>query len=121
QPVGMLVLHVPLYALRTELAPIEREILARLEPDDLVILDLEIDAALLPAEAAVRRDQLVRHFAILPAARRHKVRRRAVLSLELFYCQRRVRHRKILLQSQSKQSACGTIATGGEDTCPIHV
>ena len=55
QAVGMLVLHVALDALGTELPLVEREVLPRFEADDLFVLDLELDAALLAAEAAVRR------------------------------------------------------------------
>src|SRR5262249_12296924 len=54
QPIGMLVLHVALDAFRAEHAAVERELFPRLEADDLVVLDLELDAALLSAEAAVR-------------------------------------------------------------------
>ena len=39
---------------------VERELLPRLEADDLIVLDLELDAALLAAEAAVRLDQMIR-------------------------------------------------------------
>src|SRR5438132_304462 len=49
EPVRVLVLHVALHALRTELPAVERELFPRLETDHLVVLDLELDAALLPA------------------------------------------------------------------------
>ena len=54
QAVGVLVLHVALHALGAELPAVERELFPRLEADDLVVLHLELDAALLAAEAAVR-------------------------------------------------------------------
>ena len=47
-------LQVSLDALRTQHAVVKGEILPRLEPDDRVVLHLELDAALLAAEAAVR-------------------------------------------------------------------
>src|SRR5579884_2039190 len=88
QAVRMLVLHVALDALGAELAPIEWKVLARLKPDDLVILDLEVDSALLSAEAAVRGNQLIRLALILPASGRRIVRMRAVFFNNLFNRQR---------------------------------
>ena len=63
QAIRMLVLHVALHALGAELALVERELFPRLEADDLFVLDLELDAALLAAEAAVRLHDPVR-FAV---------------------------------------------------------
>ena len=60
ETVGMVVLKVALDALGTEHALVEGELLPRLEADDLIVLDLELDAALLAAEAAVRVDDPVR-------------------------------------------------------------
>ena len=80
QPVGMLVLHVTLHALGTELSLIERKIFPRLEADNLVVLDLQVNAALLAAKAAVRCYQFVGLALILPAAGRRPLRRRAELS-----------------------------------------
>ena len=57
QAIGVRALQVALDALGTEHAVIERELLPRLEADDLVVLDLELDAALLAAEAAMRLDE----------------------------------------------------------------
>src|SRR6185436_5912305 len=42
QAIGMRALEVPLDPFRTEHAAIEGKILPRLEPDDLVVLDLEL-------------------------------------------------------------------------------
>src|SRR5262250_1327258 len=42
QPIRVLVLHVPLDTLRAELAAIERELLPRLEADDLLVLDAKL-------------------------------------------------------------------------------
>jgi len=50
-------LQIPLDALRTELPLIERKLHPRLEPDDLVVLDLQLNAALLSAETAMRLDE----------------------------------------------------------------
>ena len=60
QPVGMRLLQVALDALRTQHALVEGKLLPRLEADDVVVLDLELDAALLAAEAAVGLDVLLR-------------------------------------------------------------
>src|SRR5262249_50036035 len=51
--------QITLDAFRTEHALVEREVLPRLEADDLVVLDLELDAALLAAEAAVSLDEML--------------------------------------------------------------
>ena len=59
QPVGMAALQVALHALGAELALVERELVPGLEPDDLVVLHLQLDAALLAAEAAVGLDHPV--------------------------------------------------------------
>ena len=61
QPVGMIRLQVTLDALRAQHSAIEREILPRLEADHVVLPDLELDAALLSAEAAMRLYQPVRY------------------------------------------------------------
>src|SRR5262245_25895588 len=55
----MCALQVALHTLGAQHAAIEREVLPRLEPDDLVALHLELDPALLTAEAAMRLDELV--------------------------------------------------------------
>ncbi len=57
QPVGMRALQVALHALRTQHAAVEREVLPRLEADHLVVADLELNPALLAAEAAMRLHQ----------------------------------------------------------------
>ena len=54
QAVGMGPLQIALDALGTEHAAVEGELLPRLEADDLIVLDLELNAALLAAEAAMR-------------------------------------------------------------------
>ncbi len=53
EPVRVLVLHVALYALGAELAAIEGKVLPRLKADDLVVAHSQLDAALLPTEAAM--------------------------------------------------------------------
>ena len=68
QPIGMLVLQVALHPLGAELAAIEGKLLPRLEADNALVLDLELDAALLPAETAVRRDDAIGLAAGRPAA-----------------------------------------------------
>ena len=69
QPVGVAALQVALHALRAELALVEREVVPGLEADDLVVVDLQLDAALLTAEAAVGLDHLVDLEARVPPAR----------------------------------------------------
>src|SRR5262245_30059178 len=85
QPVGMRALQVAPHALGTEHALVERELLPRLEAHHLVPPHLELDAALLAAEAAVRLHQPVGR--VLPllvvAARRRVVEVRAVAGEEL--------------------------------------
>src|SRR5262249_8994241 len=62
QAVRVRALEVPLHALGAEHAAVEREVLPRLEADHLVAGDLELDAALLAAEAAMCLDELVGRF-----------------------------------------------------------
>src|SRR6185295_8005910 len=59
EPVRVFVLEIALDALRAEHPAVERELLPGLEAHDLVVADLELDAALLAAEAAVRLHQPV--------------------------------------------------------------
>ena len=54
QAVRMFVLQVALYALGAEHAAVDRKLFPRLESDDLVVMNLELNAALNSAEAAVR-------------------------------------------------------------------
>ena len=59
QAIGMRALQVALDALGAQHAAIERELVPRLEADDLIVLDLELNAALLAAETAMRLDEAV--------------------------------------------------------------
>src|SRR5580765_3059444 len=52
-------LKITLHSFGTEHSAVERKLLPRLEPDDLVIFDLELNAALLAAETAVRLDEAI--------------------------------------------------------------
>ena len=81
QPVGMIGLQVALHAFRAEHAAIERELFPRLEPDHLVVANLQLNAALLAAEAAVGLDQTLRRIPrfVLPAAGRKIIWMRSVL------------------------------------------
>ena len=67
----MVRLQIALHAFRAEHSAIERELLPRLEADDLVVADLQLNAALLSAEAAMRLYQTFRRIPrfILPATR----------------------------------------------------
>jgi hypothetical protein len=59
EAIGVRALEIALHALRTEHAAVEGKILPGLEADDLVVAHLELNAALLPAEAAVRLHQAI--------------------------------------------------------------
>src|SRR5438552_11666159 len=72
QTIRMRALHVTFDAFRAKHPAIERKFFPRLESNDLVIADLELNPALLAAEATMRLHQLfcgILRFA-LPAARR---------------------------------------------------
>ena len=77
QTVGMFVLQIAFDALWAQHSVIDRKLFPRLEAHDLVVLDLELNAALHAAETAVRLHQLVR-LLLLPAAGRLVVQVRAV-------------------------------------------
>src|SRR4029079_6467978 len=76
ETIRMLVLHIALHALGAELAAVEGEIFPGLEADHLVRLDLELDATLLAAEAAVRLDEPVYFTDRRPATGRSVARMR---------------------------------------------
>ena len=80
QPIGMRALQVALHAFRTEHAAIEREVLPRLEADHLVPAHLELNPALLPAEAAMRLHEPIR----LDAGRQPHARHRGQVRSEPF-------------------------------------
>ena len=75
QAVGMAALQVALDALGAKHPAVEGKLLPRLEAGHAVVADLELNAALLAAEAAVGLDQLLglRAGFLLPAARRRVV------------------------------------------------
>src|SRR4029079_19836647 len=75
----MLVLQVPFDALGAELAAVEGEVLPGFEPDDLVLLDLELNAALLAAEATVGLDDPIGLPGGLPSSRGHNIHVRSEL------------------------------------------
>ena len=54
QPIGVRALQVALHTLRTQHAAVEGELFPRFEANHLVVADLELNPALLPAEAAMR-------------------------------------------------------------------
>ena len=88
----MIRLQVALDALGAEHPAIEREILPRLEADHVIFANLQLDAALLPAEAAMRLYQPVRWRPRLlaPAAFGSVVQMRSVLLAKLFQRSRAV-------------------------------
>src|SRR5262249_2801539 len=73
EPVGMAALKVALHPFRAELALIEGELVPGLEPDDRVVVHLELDPTLLAAEAAVRGDDAIDLQARVPSAGRYLV------------------------------------------------
>src|SRR5579863_9894877 len=81
QTVLMVRLHVTLDAFWTELSRIEGKVLPRFKPDHVVVTDLELNSALLAAEATVRLYQAVRRARgfILPATRWNVAGVRAVV------------------------------------------
>ena len=57
QPVGMFVLEITFHALRAQHPAVDGELFPRFEPDDFVVVNLELNAALHAAETAVRFDE----------------------------------------------------------------
>lgn len=64
-------------ALRAQPTLVDREVVARLEPDDVAALDEQVHAALHGAVGAVGGDDLVYHAVCAPALVRHVVQVRA--------------------------------------------
>ena len=83
QPVGVAALEVALHALGAQLALVEGELVPGLEADHGVVADLELDPALLAAEAAVGADHVVGLDTGVPAAGRGPVEVRTVAGDEL--------------------------------------
>ncbi len=83
EAVRVVALEVALHALGAELPLVEGELLPGIEADDLVVLHLELDAALLAAEAAVGLHPLVGRGVGEPAPRRGQVQVGAELGAEL--------------------------------------
>ena len=81
----MFVLHVPLHSLGTKLASIEGKFFPRLESDNFVIADSELDSTLLPAEAAMSLNQLVVFSCVGPSPGRNPMNMRTELSYQFRY------------------------------------
>src|SRR4051812_35930762 len=79
----MRALQVALDALGAQHAAVERELFPRLEADDFVVTHLELNAALLAAEAAVRLDELLRFVARGAAHLRRAMRPEGVDDVDL--------------------------------------
>ena len=77
QPVRVVALEVALDTLRAQLALVEREVVPGFEPHNRVVVDLQLDPALLATEAAVRLDDPVDLEPGVPTARRGLVQVRA--------------------------------------------
>jgi hypothetical protein len=114
QAVGVGVLQVALHALGAQLALVERELVPRLEADDLVVLDLQDDAALLAAEAAVGLHLPVGVDAGVPAARRRLVEVRAVAGDQLLLGDRVAGHQPNPPTARDWASATSLRRHGGQ-------
>src|SRR5262252_1963746 len=88
----MSALQVALHALRTEHAAVERKVLPRLEADDLVVTHLQLNAALLTTEAAMRLDQPIRFSARREAHAGHGRSMRSESFVDLQWIDRDRRH-----------------------------
>ena len=73
-------LQVAFHAFGAEHAAIERKLLPRLKADDFVVLDFELNAALLAAKATVRFDEAIRRDAAIQSlsAGKRQVRAKGV-------------------------------------------
>ena len=89
----MAALEVALDPFGTEHAAVHRELLPGLETDDRIVLDLELDATLHAAKAAMRLDETVRLPTPLPSTRRGVVEMGTILLRELRERLRRRRHK----------------------------
>ena len=87
----MFILKISLDPLWAEHSVVDRKLLPRLESDDLVVLNLELDSALHPAKTAMRLHQRAR-FLFLPPAGRFVLQVRTVSIDELLFCKRRYCH-----------------------------
>jgi hypothetical protein len=94
----MIVLQVALHSFGTKLALIDRELLPRLEPDHFAVFDLELNAALDAAKAAMRFHELVRLARVLATCRREGERR---TKTEVFLGHDQMRHLLPLIISSS--------------------
>src|SRR5215469_2494255 len=81
----MRALHVSLDAFRAQLAPIEREVLAGLESNHLIVFHLQLNSTLLAAEAAMRLHQAVRFTRCRPTPGRDFMKVRAIAFNQLGY------------------------------------
>src|SRR5262249_42887407 len=105
QPVAVLVLQVALDALGAQLAAIERKFLPGLEAHHLLILHLQLKAALLAAEAAVRLDDAVGLADGEPSSGRLVARVRPELFAERVEGGRQPRHQS---RSGLKRAPCAS-------------
>src|SRR5664279_2570367 len=83
QAVGVLVLHVALHALGTELSQVEGKVLPWLPSHYLVVTDTQLNATLLSAETAMGLHHPVFFFRTDPSARGDAIERGTEL---LYYC-----------------------------------
>src|SRR5690348_9670335 len=114
----MVVLQIPLHAFRAKHAPIEREVLPRLESDHAIITYLQLNAALLPAKAAVRFHQPVWHCPRLfrPSAFRHVVQVRPELFPKLVERHRRFSHASSLVSASTASAKESFFCKRGKDS-----
>src|SRR5581483_7696675 len=94
QAIGMRILHIPLDAFGTKHPAIKGKLLPRLESDDFLAANLELDPALLAAKTAVRLHEAVGWVPgfLLPAPLRRVLQMRTVLPDQRFDRRRRFSH-----------------------------
>src|SRR5215831_7220798 len=97
----MLVLHVALDSLGAEAALIEREVLPRFKTDDTVVLYLELNAALLPAKAAMCFYQPIRFYLRVPSLGGNSIQRWAELRNQLRHRYWRFGHISLVVSANS--------------------
>ena len=69
KPIGVIVLEIPLHALGTQLAFIKWKLIPWLEPNHRVVVNFQLDSALLATKATVRIHNAIHFQTGVPTAR----------------------------------------------------